>query len=234
MSLPNAAPIARGTYRYRLNGADAGVGEAWAVFRQPDGSSITRASRAAPAFGSSIEVDALERDGDLFEFEVRWRHSAEGAVPATTAHYSITRHHITAHGPTFNLQLATPSNLVVSPLLRIFQGRAIRRVAELGRGGRVPVLVPWILDPKDGERLLTPLIDHRSASRVGPASIEINGQIIAAQRYAYIGGRYDDSAEFYLGEDDVLLRYIFRESNGKVWDVRLSTFEPSSERIPNG
>jgi hypothetical protein len=215
------------------------VAESWAVFRLPGGRSAVRASRTAPTFGSAIEVDAVERDGGITKFDVRWRNSSNEAVPQAAARYQLSDSHVSVErsingGPVLKSQLPTPPGLIVSPLLRIFQGPVIRRVAETGRGERVPVLVPWILDPKDDKRLLTPLIDHRSASRVGPVSIEVNGQRIEAQRYSYIGGHYDDSAEFYLDENAVLLRYVFRENEDKVWDVQLSTFEPAPERTPHG
>lgn len=226
MNFVDAAPSARGRYTYLLNGSEAGVTETWAVFPQPDGSRAIRAARSAPGFGSSIEVDAVERAGWITEFEICWRNASEGAVAQVVARYRISESQVSVErsinsGPNLQSQIPAPRELVVSPLLRIFQGMAIRRVAELGGGARVPVLVPWILDPKDGERLLTPLLDHRCASRVGPASIELGGRQVAAQRYSYVGGHYDDSAEFYLGEDDLLLRYIFREDEKKIWDVRL-------------
>lgn len=225
---------AHGAYTYLLNGEDAGVSETWAVSGRPDGSRRIQSARSAPAFGSFIEVDAREQNGQIIAFDVRWRNSSPGAVKEASARYTIPKSQISARVSTSHFLLSTPPDLVVSPLLRIFQGPAIRRVAELGRGERVPVLVPWILDPKDSERLLTPLIDWRSASRLGAASVEMNGQTRAADRYTYLGGRYDDTAEFYLGADDTLLRYVFRENEDKVWDVQLSTFEPVTERIPNG
>ncbi|MDW8325272.1 MAG: hypothetical protein RMK99_01795 [Anaerolineales bacterium] len=223
----DAPPSAQGSYTYLLNGSEAGVSETWAAFPQPDGSRVIRAVRSAPAFGTFIEVDAVESAGRITEFEVRWRNTNEGAVAQASARYRLSPSQISVErsindGLLLRSRIAAPPQLVVSPLLRIFQGPAIRRVAELGRGERVPVLVPWILDPKDGARLLTPLLDYRSAWRVGSASIELGGRQVTAQCYSYIGGHYDDSAEFYLGEDDLLLRYVFCESEGKVWDVRLS------------
>jgi hypothetical protein len=230
MNFVDAAPSARGSYTYLLNGVEAGVAEIWAMLPQPDGSRSIRAARSAPAFGSSLEVDAVESAGQIIEFEVRWRNTSEGAVAQASAHYRISDSQISVErslndGPILHSQISAPRELVVSPLLRIFQGPTIRRVAELGGGERVPVLVPWILDPKDGERLLTPLVDYRSAVRVGPASVEVGGRRVAAQRYSYVGGHYDDSAEFYLSEDNLLLRYVFRESDDKVWDVRLTQWD---------
>ncbi len=241
MNFVAGVPSARGSYTYRLNGAEAGVTEAWAISLRPDGSRAIRSARSAHAYGTSIEVDAVEQDGVLTTFTVFWQNSSEGAVPQANARYSISDSQISVErlisgGPVLLSQMPAPPNLVVSPLLRIFQGPAIKRVAELGRGGRVPVLVPWILDPKDGERLLTPLIDYRSAARLGRAcpAININGQRLAADRYTYLGGRYDDSAKFFLGEDGLLLRYVFHESESRKWDVRLSTLTFVTERITDG
>jgi hypothetical protein len=212
---------AHGAYTYLLNGAEAEISETWSVMRQPDGSRRIQSARSAPAFGSLIEVDAREQAGQIVAFDVRWQNSSPGAVPEASASYTISKSQIAARVSTFHFLLPAPPGLVVSPLLRIFQGPAIRSVAELGQGERAPVLVPWIHDPADGERLLTPLIDWRSASRLGAASVVLDGQARAADRYAYIGGRYDDTAEFFLADDGMLLRYVFRESEDKIWDVRL-------------
>ena len=100
-----------------------------------------------------------------------------------------------------------PIDLVVSPILRVFQGPAIRATASTGSAS---VLVPWIYDPSDRERLLGINIEPRRAFVEGDGS------------YRYIGGNYDDTAQFWLDDGGVLLdRYVWHQSDTQRWDIRL-------------
>lgn len=200
--------IAQGGYAYFRNGVLTDVRETWAVCGWPDGTHCTRAARHAPSFGSVIQVEAWGSAEGISRFKVAWENTLPEAVPQTNATYTITTTKITVErtlsgAPQPSVQLPTPPNLVVSPLLRCFQGPAIRRVAGLGRGERVPVLVPWIHDPGNAELLLTPQLDPRSAQKLSTK----NG----VDCYAYVGGNYDDAARFWLNGDDQMVKYEFGE-----------------------
>lgn len=211
MKMPEAVAenlIAHGSYAYWRNGEPAGVSETWAVYGLPDGTQLTRSARQAPSFGSTITVEAWANAGGITRFTVEWENTTPGAVPQASATYTITTTEITveralsgATQPT--VQLPIPPNLVVSPLLRCFQGPAIAQVAQLGQGARVPVLVPWIHDPRNAEFLLTPQLDPRSAKKLSTEN--------DLDCYEYVGGNYDDAARFWLNAEGLMVKYKFGE-----------------------
>lgn len=200
--------IAHGSYAYFRNGEPAGVNETWAIYGLLDGAQFTRSARHAPSFGSTITVEAWANADGITRFTVEWENTTPQAVPHASAVYTITTAEITV-ARTVNgvtqapIQLPTPANLVISPLLRCFQGPAIKQVAELGHGERVPVLVPWIHNPINAELLLTPQLDLRSARKLNSE----NG----LDCFEYVGGNYDDAARFWLNADDQMVKYTFGE-----------------------
>lgn len=200
--------IAQGSYTYLRNGEPAGVSETWAVYGGPNGTVYTQAERQAPDYGSTITVGAWAEAGKISQFMVEWKNTSPEAVALAQAHYTITERHIEVersinNSPFYSRQLPTPPNLVVSPLLRCFQGPAIKQVAELGHGERVPVLVPWIHDPRNTELLLSPQLDSRSAKLLNTENdLDI---------YAYVGGNYDDAARFWLNADGQMVKYELGE-----------------------
>jgi hypothetical protein len=73
----------------------------------------------------------------------------------------------------------------------------------LGRGEQVPVLVPWIHDPRNAEFLLTPQLDLRSARKLSSEN--------DLDCYEYVGGNYDDAARFWLNAQGQMVKYTFGE-----------------------
>lgn len=216
-----------GHYRYWLNGAPIEVREHWVSAPLPSGQWQVRATRHAPAFGSTLTVEALMTGADIEAFEVRWHNTTPGAVTQASAHYRLTADlihvsRVVAGAPQPDITLARPAQLVVAPLLRVFQGPAIQRLAAWFPQGMGPTLAPWIEDPREAGRLLTPVIDQRGARDMGAESVLVDGQPVAVRRYAYVTGRYTDKAVFYLTAEGVLARYTFAESADRVWDVQLT------------
>lgn len=200
--------LTHGNYSYWRNGEPTTLGETWAVYGGPNGAIYTQAERQAPDYGSIIKVGAWAEAGKITQFTVEWKNTSPEAVALAQARYTITEQHIEVersinNGPPHITQLPALANLVISPLLRCFQGVAIKQVAELGRGERVPVLVPWIHDPLNAELLLTPQLDPRSARLL---STENDLDI-----YAYVGGNYDDAARFWLNSANEMVKYEFGE-----------------------
>jgi hypothetical protein len=111
-------------------------------------------------------------------------------------------------------------SLVASPLLRIFQGPAIKAVVSRGSQGpgeepsEVPVLLPWLSNPTDHARLLTADVQHRRAW-ADPGTDPFQG----APAYQYLGGNYEDSARFWIDDNDVLQRYVWPQDQSTTWDV---------------
>lgn len=110
--------------------------------------------------------------------------------------------------------------LVASPLLRIFQGPAIKAVTLRGHQGlnkeptEVPVLLPWLSNPTDHARLLTADVQYRRAW-ADPRTDPFRG----ATAYQYLGGNYEDSARFWIDDNDVLQRYVWPQDPSTTWDV---------------
>jgi len=200
--------IAQGSYIYFRNGALTDVRETWAVFSWPEGKHCIRAARRAPSFGSSIQVEAWVSADAVTRFTVAWENTLPEAVRQANATYTLTPAEITVERvinsrPQPTLQLPTPPNLVISPLLRCFQGQAIAQAAQLGRGAPVPVLVPWIHDPRNAELLLTPQLDRRSAKKLSREE--------QLDCYTYVGGNYDEAARFWLNDAGEMVRYEFED-----------------------
>ena len=66
------------------------------------------------------------------------------------------------------------------PLLRIFTGKAIRKVFKFGHGGHIPVLVPNIKNPHDTVQLRALELDLRSAVKLASENIIIVKQYASA------------------------------------------------------
>jgi hypothetical protein len=229
ISIPDrASPQAQGVYEYARNGEPAGVREAWRVDALPGGALLVQVERDARVFGTTILLAAL-CDAPLAALSFRrveilltneqgsgMRAVYEFAGPSV----AVTRT-LDAGAPQHET-IALPDGVVISPLMRLFLGPTIRRVAERGQGGPVPVLVPYLENPQDTDRLLRPTFDARRACLQGEEAIPLHGRTINAERWQYIGERYDEQSEFWLDADDLLLRYRFQQSADTVWQVELA------------
>jgi hypothetical protein len=219
----------RGSYSYSLNGAPAAITETWCIETLANERRITVSERHAPQYGSRLRVEALESEGRITRFEVAWANSGQGAVPDARATYIA--HPEAVEVSRFVEGRATaetyPVNgpLVISPLLRIFMGPVIRQVAALGQGRPVNVLAPWILDPADRDRLLTPKFEPRSARRLGADTVPLGASRRPADKYTYVGETYDDTAEFWLDDSGLLLGYRFTQNQIGQWEVWLSEID---------
>jgi hypothetical protein len=213
--LPGPAP-GRGVYRYSRDGADAGVQEFFVAVEGPHGIEVRSERRAAG--GVELAVDVDHADG-LTTCAVSFRSDAMAPV-TTTFHLrdGIVEVHRTvaaedAYGGPEPLAIAGDG--VLSPVLRVFQGPAI--AACLAAGGPLDVVLVDIADPDDETSLLAPVVQARRAERRGVE--HVGGQPL--RRCAYLGGNYDESADFWLDERDRLVRYRWVDPGGATWDVLL-------------
>jgi hypothetical protein len=226
--------LASGVYVYFLNEQPTGVTEPWSIHRLPDSSYCTRVERdARAAFGMTILVEAFSRTwlatDDLQRFTVAQSNANHAATSEGRAEYLfsnktviVTRSVNSQVMPSEELSL--PENTVVSPLMRVFLGPVIRQVLAHGKGQPVPVLVPSLEQMLDPETLLRPLFDARQAAMLGAENVEVDGRLLPARRYQYLSKHYDAESQFWLDENDLLLRYRFVQSSEQVWDTRLTTY----------
>jgi hypothetical protein len=112
------------------------------------------------------------------------------------------------------------SRPLLFPLMRIFTGPLIARLLQLGGTGNV--ILPDINDPGDGGRLLRPLNTQRWARVVdNDALLSRDGLQLKCRCCEYTGDQYGAGSHFWLGEDDLLLRYQWQQSSDQHWDVWL-------------
>jgi hypothetical protein len=202
-------PLGSGKYVYKRNGEVVAMEEVYEVAHQevlsrrttPTGVTIevvaTAVDIAVTFTGAEVTVSVLQQITDCI---VSTR-TVNGKIEASWV------------GP-------TEAALVASPLLRIFQGPAIKAVAARGDHGpgeeptEVPVLLPWLSNPTDHALLLTAEVQYRRAWR-DPLTESYEG----APPYQYLGGNYEDSARFWIDDNDVLQRYVWPQDPSTMWDV---------------
>jgi hypothetical protein len=202
-----------GRYQYWRNDETVDVIEEFSISGsgtplplRPDSASVW--SRRVTSTGASIEV----RSGaDLVAVSFAMSGSAAGATTVGVELHRDGSEIICAR--TINdgeaVVTSAPFPAAVSPILRVFQGPAIAELAQLGSDKQHGVLIPWIYDPSDIEKLLGLNIEQRRSWR------EADGT------YRYVGGNYDDSAEFDLDRNGQLLRYVWPQRPDSVWTVDL-------------
>ena len=210
----------RGTYAYRVDGRDAEVEEHWERIER-GGEHHVRSVRTVPAADTLLTVESLCRDGAWVSCDLDWRRASGPDGDRVTATYRFDDDGITMRwrGPAGGTEvLQADAESIFSPLMRVHGGDVIHRLAER-TGGRV--LVPWIGDATDPERLFRPDYSERWACVLGEDQTDVDGTPRPCLRYEYGGGPYVPSAECWVDESGMLLRYRWRPADGKAWDVRL-------------
>ncbi|MDX1377973.1 MAG: hypothetical protein R3307_03920 [Anaerolineales bacterium] len=215
----------KGTYRYWMNRTQTDIIETFRVISTSKADTVIESERHAPAFNSRIAAKASYKNGHIHHFEIEWENSSADAVQFANAHYQFTENEILVSrdidGGHFLETLPRPEIFTVYPILRVFTGRAIRETYELGRGIRVPVLVPNIKDPNDKVQLLALELDMRFATVITQDKVSIDNKDHQTQIYRFTGGRYDETAKFWVDENDILLKYEWQQNPDLFWEVKL-------------
>ena len=215
----------QGTYHYWMNGTLSGITETFRINTNDQADTVIESERNAPIFNSRIAAKAFYKNGHISHFEIEWENGNEGAVQFANAHYQFTSDTILVtrdiDGGHFLETLPMPEVSVVFPLLRVFTGRTIRETFELGKGIRVPVLVPNIKDPNDKVQLLALELDMRFATAITQDTVSIDNKEHQAQTYRFTGGSYDETAKFWIDENDILLKYEWQQDD-IFWEVKLT------------
>lgn len=218
----------RGIYHYLLNGEPTGIEERWQRHRQPSGDWLVNSSRRAR--GNHMEVDAWMSAGRVSRFELSW--APEEGEPVRAAYrlgdgaIKVSRHagglDPQEHEVSFPAANGAP---LLSPLMRVFAGPVIARLLEAG--GQGTVVVPNIDQPTATGSLLQPRLSTRRA-RLLETGVEVPGMgehwaepTPGCRLCEYQGDQYSPEARFWLAEDDMLVRYQWRQSPTEHWDVRL-------------
>ena len=210
----------RGKYVYRVDGRAADVEETWEIV-ELGSERRTRSLRRVPASRTTLSVESIHRDGDWAQCALTWCRAADAGEVRVTAAYrfheggiEIRRRDPAGESETLRADPAA----TFSPLLRIYAGDVIHRLCQRGQGR---VLVPWIGDPVQEQRLFRPEYSERRVRRVGEDRIAVDGMPVDCIEYEYSGGPYVPGARFWVHASGVLLRYRWRQGDGREWDVHL-------------
>ena len=211
-----------GVYHYFLNDEPMPIKESWQRRQQSPGEWWVSSSREAA--GVEIAVEASVVDALVSAFVVIWRSEgselrAEYTLMADRVRVQRGRSGSAMQSFDISFSSEAPSPLL-SPLMRIFAGPLIAEL--LDRGGVGQVVVPDIVDHEKAETLLSPLISQRSARILQPdAALTSNKAQIPCRVCEYLGDQYGAGTQFWLDENDLLLRYRWQQSPRKLWDVWL-------------
>lgn len=212
-----------GRYHYLLDGAPTAIEEHWSRKPRAGGGWFIHTERVAA--GVTLSVNAECAAGLVLQCQLEWL--ADGHEPVRALYRSDNnvvsairqRAEETPQSQVFSADEKDRLPLVL-PLLRIFTGPVIKRL--LDRGGEGDVLVPSIVDPQDYGALLKPRLGKRGAVLLSQGQeINLYGRDYLACCCAFTGDQYGDGTQFWLSEDETLLRYVWQQPDVGTWDVRL-------------
>ena len=213
--------LAQGWYEYRCDDHIAPVSETWQLRQAHDGYEIFSA-RMVPSQSLVISAQAKLVNGTLAHCLLKWCGQG-GEECLATASYRRDQHG--KSGAVYRVRRAghVASSTLVGrrhyfPLLRIFSGQLFGGLAA--EGGRAEVLVPWIQDPAQTDRLFAPDCSTRTLEYLGAERENDEGERV--DRFLYRGGQYKNGAEYRLS-DGLLVDYRWQQG-GKVWQVLLKNF----------
>ena len=219
--------VAKGCYHYYRNGEKMPVMEPWTVHRLPDGSVVTRSERDSRAYGNQILVHSVEASGQISFFEAQWNKFDGDKIQSVTAQYRMQGEAVVivrtgVDGTSESSRQILPAACVISPLMRIYTGSVIQ---QLVKGGKSPVLVPWIRDPSNLSQLLRPLLSEREAIFQHEETVSLASGDFQANRYEYFGGEYQPGTLFWLDQHNVLLRYRWQQDEDTLWETNLEEYQ---------
>ena len=213
-----------------MNGTQTDITETFRIISTLEAETVIESERLASAFLSRIAVTATYQNSQLSHFDVESQNDNPNAVKFASAHYQFDLNEINVYrnldGREFHEHLPKPEVFTVLPLLRVFTGKAIREASQLGGGRRVPVLVPNIKNPNDNVQLLTLELNLRSAIKLESETITIADEEYLAGKFNFTGGNYDQTAKFWVAENDLLLKYEWQQ-NDVFWEVKLTQHDMS-------
>ncbi len=217
---------AKGVYHYRLGDNDTHIREPWTIHEQADGTFITRVERDATVFKANLLVEIRSKQSQISNIGIRWTNENEHMVSEATASYEFSEHNLTitrkCEGKQFTENHTLESGVVVSPLMRIGMGAVLTKLVNYPDGTQV--LIPNIKEPDNPDVLLSAYFEERKATVLSTETITAGGVVYQAKRYQYIGELYDESAQFWVDEYGVLLRYTWQQPDGKQWQIDLHDY----------
>ncbi|MEH6549372.1 MAG: hypothetical protein V7711_15445 [Pseudomonadales bacterium] len=226
-AFPQEQLVAQGCYSYLRNGELMNISENWTIHQFMD-MTLTRSTRLAPDYGTTIQVESLSKDNEIVRIELVWLYQSGDISHRVNASYFYEEGFLevfrTADGERQDdYKEAISDNTVSSPLMRIYTGAVIQKL--ISQGGTAEVLVPWIRDPDDTQRIYEPLKSARSAVFSQRENLEFNWGAAECNCYEYTGGEYQPGSLFWLDDDNTLLQYRWQQDADTCWDTVLTEYQ---------
>ncbi|AQQ67901.1 hypothetical protein Mag101_09790 [Microbulbifer agarilyticus] len=235
--IPNdvSSPLAAGRYEYQCDGKPVPLAETWQLRQFGSGYEISSV-REVPSLSLRISARVRIDESGGMRGLLKWCEG--GDVPLALATYrcepdnqgrsSNARYRYRRPGSP--AQSFPAAEMHFFPLMRIFAGQLLTGLATAG--GRGEILVPWIQDPGQRDKLFMPDVSSRRLEYLGQESVgqSIRGLVGESEevsseqveRYRYSGGQYENGSEYLLC--DGLLREYCWVQGEKEWQVQLQDF----------
>lgn len=214
--------VARGDYVYRCDGHIAPLSESWQLLQVGDRYEIV-SERVVPGQALVLSAWAQIEQGAIRRCLVQWRGQGGTKCQAVAAYRRDHAHPARAvyRYRRDGLPAASVSagGMHYFPLMRIFSGQLFG--ALMRERGRGEVLVPWVQDPTQADKLLTPDLSTRTLEYLGEA--EAADGLGNLECFRYAGGQYEHGAEYRL-RDGLLWEYRWRQGES-TWRVQLENFQ---------
>ena len=221
--------VAEGEYEYRRDGIAVPVMERWRLLRKGPGEFELHSAREIPALSVVISARALVRKGRLQRCLLRW--VSAGNTSAGTQCVAASSYHAglgdgdgdgvaasyRVRHPGVRTRTTGVAGALYFPLLRIFAGQLLGALSAR-KSGEARVLVPWIKDPSQTEKLFEPEFSRRRVRFLGAVDTGTAGG--PQDCFEYSGGQYADAAVYQL-TDGLLQEYRWHQA-GSEWTVRLA------------
>ena len=227
----DTGPHASGEYAYLCDGIAVPIQETWQLYRHGENFEL-RSERRVPEAGVVISARANIDGAGLERCHVQWRNLQSGDL-ATESFY-----HAEGTGGFYRWrQPGRPARSKLLddsyffPLLRVFAGALLTDLSRAGGGGRV--LVPWIVDPSDVQRLLEPALSERRVEWLRSEPWGEEGEY-PADCYRYSGAQYGDDTRCWLWRG-LLLGYRWQQGQ-QIWQIKLKNLQgnwPGAELWPH-
>jgi hypothetical protein len=220
-------PVVSGRYVYVCDERPVPVEETFAI-RHENRGVVVASVRSAP--GTRLAVEAVHGAESSIAAELAWTSELGGTASAANLSYRWRGGRVEATGDVIagEHHERRPVDVTVDapgasffPLMRVFSGRTLLRLLD-ATDRAVDVVTPDIRDPRDVERWLHPLVDHRRVGAAHPATLDVDGVERSCQVVDYLGGSYDQAATVWVDEGGLLLRYTWDQPGVGDWDVRLA------------
>ena len=236
--------VARGHYDYFLDGVLQPIVEDWKLYEATD-SFWLESERRVPTAGLTLKVCAELREGQIVRSFISWCQGGQrvasvlfkqGPDSHDYLHRVVgagSRRH-SCRGPNF------------FPLLRVFTGTVFSGVpacidqanTDASTAVDVDLLIPWIKDPAQAARLLSPSVSRRRVRWCGAplpmrpdkltsSSLPLPLPLPSSQAlrcYAYFGDQYGEDTRFWLSEG-LLQAYTWQQAGQSTvgnWHVALA------------